>query len=115
MSPGTDQVRTVRPEKASRIATPDVKPPPTATNRPSVDVDLALDEPPRERVLRLRVSAFDIERPLQVADPAPDPPHVLFRGLLPEDRGVRLWRLREDDRRDEGADADRINHSGLVE
>src|SRR3989442_13747700 len=41
MSPGTDQVRTVRPEKASRIATPDVKPPPTATNRPSGDHEMA--------------------------------------------------------------------------
>src|SRR5437899_4709000 len=41
MSPGTNQVRTVRPDKASRIMTPAVKPPPTATNRPSGDHETA--------------------------------------------------------------------------
>src|SRR5256885_10902957 len=41
MSPGTDHDRTVRPENASRIATPAVKPPPTATNRPSGDHETA--------------------------------------------------------------------------
>src|SRR3989442_10617126 len=37
MSPGTDHDRTVRPDNASRIVTPAVKPPPTATKRPSGD------------------------------------------------------------------------------
>src|SRR2546425_11586704 len=35
MSPGTDHVRTVRPDNASRIVTPAVKPPPAGTKRPS--------------------------------------------------------------------------------
>src|SRR2546427_9785910 len=41
MSPGTDHDRTVRPDNASRIVTPAVKPPPTATNRPSGDHETA--------------------------------------------------------------------------
>src|SRR2546428_10804915 len=41
MSPRTDQVRTIRPENASRIATPAVKPPPTAANRPPGDHETA--------------------------------------------------------------------------
>src|SRR2546425_10640127 len=41
MSPGTDHERTVRPDNASRIVTPAVKPPPTATKRPSGDHETA--------------------------------------------------------------------------
>src|SRR3990172_11640921 len=74
-----------------------------------VHVDLLLDEADGQAVLLLRVPALDVHPPLEVRDPAADAADLGLRGLLPEDRLVGLGGLREDDRRHEGADPDRVD------
>src|SRR3972149_3131606 len=65
--------------------------------------------------LALRGPAAHVEPPLEVHDPLPDRAHLRVRDVLPEDRLVRLRRLRERDGRHEGADPDRVDYRGLVE